>query len=73
MDDSQPKSPLRRVEWLAELLECSPWAANHKIRSKHVPSWCVLRIGAQVRVIEAQVRHWLNGGTEPLPLATEKH
>lgn len=58
------QSPLRKIGWLAEFLDCSEYAAYHAVNSGNVPSWCVVRLGRHIRVNEVQVRHWANGGKE---------
>lgn len=56
---SQASSPLRRVEWLAALLDLSPCQTYDAIASKQVPDDCVVRIGRRLRIIEARVNAWL--------------
>lgn len=70
MDKNKNKvdTPLRKIEWLAEFMNGTKWAAYHAIRTKRVPEWCVVKMGGQIRVNEAQVRHWANGGKAPLDL-----
>lgn len=55
----QASSPLRRVEWLAALLDLSPCQTYDAIASKQVPDDCVVRIGRRLRIIEARVNAWL--------------
>lgn len=58
-DGGQPSSPLRRVEWLAALLDLSPCQTYDAIASRQVPDDCVVRIGRRLRIIEARVNAWL--------------
>lgn len=55
----QGSAPLRRVEWLATLLDLSPCQTYDAIASKQVPDDCVVRIGRRLRIIEAKVNVWL--------------
>lgn len=55
----QASSPLRRVEWLAALLDLSPCRTYDAIASKQVPGDCVVRIGRRLRIIETRVNVWL--------------
>lgn len=58
-DACQASSPLRRVEWLATLLDLSPCQTYDAIASRQVPDDCVVRIGRRLRIIEARVNAWL--------------
>lgn len=52
-------SPLRRVEWLASVLDLSPCQTYDAIASKQVPDDCVVRIGRRLRIVEGRVNAWL--------------
>lgn len=56
------KQKLRRVEWLAEVLDLSPQQTYDAISKKQVPENCVVRIGRRLRIVEKEVQSWLSQG-----------
>lgn len=52
---------LRRIDWLAEVLDLSTAQTYDAIAKGHVPAECVTRIGRRLRVHEDRVLAWLGG------------
>lgn len=63
MNISQSIKPgqLKKVEWLAELLDMSMDQTYDAIREKFIPENCVFRVGRRIRLIEPKVMAWIGG------------
>ncbi len=55
------RTSLQRVEWLAEFLDLTTWAAHEAIRTGKIPASCIVRLGRSIRVNEDLVRAWAAG------------
>lgn len=52
---------LRRVPWLAQLLDLSECQTYDAIAQGNVPAECIVRVGRRIRICEESVRAWIAG------------
>lgn len=64
-------SPIRRVEWLAHVLDLTPEQTHEAIRAGQVPPDAVVRVGRRIRINAIKIAAWLGVDLADLPLGAE--